>query len=1569
LKKNTIIALIISLLLVFTNNNIFAYNNSIQAKIQAIYDKNDNSYPLKFRNAVAAYKDSKTAFAAAKKVDGWANNDVTNTKFFSIGYNDASYASVAYSVHDNPIANYINLSQSEYQKYLDNSAEYFKIDNPSSSEVNIANIPFTYAVYNMQTVNEPVNSVSYDTAFTKVIGNNSGVTKINIPIDYNYTADGSYSNIKPYRSHISDAGVYYTDKGISSAAIRQIQSSFPGRKDLYFSAVTRTTNIGGTGQYDSDSAWDFSVKFFSRWKKSYNGGKTYYYDTASLGYDMSPGGVANGTPNGILSILNNYDNLINLPIEPKRKIIVNHCALGYDNNIEQSWISGSSNIKSNVFADSSFPNSVLEQRNYEEFNIYYANIDGADRWTQNNKVYTNDAYSEEYYVPTRFGINIEKSKKMRHSINGVEYNMVYAGANAVSVPKEESDIPIDLYESFNPNNPQIYEKDGIYRIKPFESTETIYVNIYYKLTRDQRKNVYVRHIDKDTGTLIPGTSNNRLKTTDNIEVYNENTAVTHSEKYTIDKNKSLVVETTKLSQYNGKIIEYKGMKYKGELTYKELPIEINPTNYQNTFPTYSTIIDDNNEVFVNIYYSLSNSSTNVTPIPDIQLVGKLLFRNSTSEYKNSTSSESVDYIPPTKTLTSHINDAYPYYVKGANYSRITTYYPSVKTSVDVTGTYSGTYYYEVKVCSGNPQVCTTEIRSRTISGSVEKKSYEYTVPYTYTYYKLNNFRMYMIDNAELFDNNDNKGGQLFNESLTSSSSNRFLTTSNSYANRFKNGFTNYREYKVYWRGNEVTSKPVQNIEVKGICIDESCSNLRQAAQDEVNSKVANNGYLAAKDNNYRVMFYNTNDYLTLEEQDRFNYNNDSATLTGANARSYVLNPMIKSSYVELHNIKECVLDSTENDNKESYISNLRDNYMMLNNNNNIIKTTSADFNDKTSTVPLDRTNGMRELKAKINYKLIESGGYAVENNKINDIRNLDFNENITANKYRILTSTSANRSRFKNYEGDEVNKVNVLSPIQLQDPEIITEPKVNHSDQVGDAILQKDVEFSFTPKTENYTNYGYFNVNTNEFVKGYYVIFDFDLVNVRVHSEPRGTGNSSLYNGNGVLSAHSPIYISNTNGSITAKTTSNWGLGSIKQLSNKIRTVAVSKNITRSLQDAIFFNINTPATLTNKNMQYVDKDNIKNSLSSEQRQRNLIGRLDIVADSFHAVYKDYSTLNIGRIYDFKITDCNDLDFKSVFRKTTTNNVNELNKDSQGNYYNFFSGTKHLVFDINTQEGYMINRDTEIGTIPKRILPLGPYKNPVNLNHITAPKLGYRISFDLKTTGLLENVDNRKIVIKPSYYYISKDGKTNLFSEGDNTLDVYYKNSSGRYIKFENSGYTIQFKPKDGYRNIPNILDAGENDTFLSTKLQVLKIASSSGFELKRNMLTTSNDEFLQGWYGEFKLPNSAILVKNGDINNPLKDGYIGVKFDISCITEDDRIEVTLNYNRNDTGSGTAKPNTSQWDYEGFMGYAKPGEALTTPLKLQLERGIWTIDSDTNYNKIKGTVVLFDLDNRASDDFQ
>ncbi len=336
-------------------------------------------------------------------------------------------------------------------------------------------------------------------------------------------------------------------------------------------------------------------------------------------------------------------------------------------------------------------------------------------------------------------------------------------------------------------------------------------------------------------------------------------------------------------------------------------------------------------------------------------------------------------------------------------------------------------------------------------------------------------------------------------------------------------------------------------------------------------------------------------------------------------------------------------------------------------------------------------------------------------------------------------------------------------------------------------------------------------------------------------------------------------------------------------------------------------------------------------------------------------------LIVNRIYDFRVTDVKDLDWKNVFRNNTS--ATFVNQHSGIAYY---AGINKWNTNNPAEYNQIIGRSSdEIGTTPARILPVGPYKN-TDTTYISAPKMGYRFSFDLKVTGTAS--DKKYVKITPSFYYISKDGKT-LYSEytsGKEGIYLFYKNNNGQYVRIGSASdnYRIQFTPNDGYRAL--IQTDIKN---LNSKVVTLGSLTSLKLNCTETTTVSENDAAIT-YYGEYKLPNSTIAVKvnsNGkyDINKPLTNGYIGVVFDIQAHEADG---VDLVYGKNSYKAEDAKTyqeNTSQWDYEGYLGISKPGEKYSTTLKL--EKGTWNIDNAT-YNKIKGTVILYDTDQRASNDF-
>lgn len=621
------------------------------------------------------------------------------------------------------------------------------------------------------------------------------------------------------------------------------------------------------------------------------------------------------------------------------------------------------------------------------------------------------------------------------------------------------------------------------------------------------------------------------------------------------------------------------------------------------------------------------------------------------------------------------------------------------------------------------------------------------------------------------------------------------------------------------------------------------------------------------------------------------------------------------------------------------------------------KTSDSDFS-KTFHIPSDKYNGLRIPKLIANYK-----GYDV----ISDTYNGDETSDGTSNTAKVL----------------------VYNPIKVEEPDVKSEGIVDHSpDKKGNTdIIQKNANFELTLKlsdSEVYTGHKY-----SEYLDRYYLIFDIDIVKTNktsytaLYTVSKDNLNKITKNVGEVIERGTLIELPKDTEKFNAKASNNKEEGDvISQNKSSITLIGVSNNmpgdvlknvvlkaeyqsaITKiSIDNYISTGTNSEYKINGKNSGSVMKDycdgNIKYTNFQVHKTDHYNG-IDMYGDAYYFAKAVKKVTNIGRIYDFKVTDCSDIDYKSVFRKGSGNTVNDLT----GNVY--FSGIKELkiyssgVNDLEERNDISISNSTS-----KKIFPLGPYKN-TNTSYVGAPKMGYRISFDLKTSGVfIANTDNstREIHITPSYYYISKDGET-----FEKNINLYYKNSSGKYVNFVGSDYTIYFKPKDGYRSLYNQTSTPDTKS-MSSQLEPLNIGSKTGFTLNTNMMSRANNNFIQAWYGEFKLPNSTIAVKGENVSKPLTDGYIGVIFNIECIDNKGKTnEKIISYN---TDNKNANPsiNTTQWDYEGFLGFDSPGKSVDDvgDIILQLEKENWKINN-TIYQDIKGTVVLFDTDNRASNDF-
>lgn len=628
---------------------------------------------------------------------------------------------------------------------------------------------------------------------------------------------------------------------------------------------------------------------------------------------------------------------------------------------------------------------------------------------------------------------------------------------------------------------------------------------------------------------------------------------------------------------------------------------------------------------------------------------------------------------------------------------------------------------------------------------------------------------------------------------------------------------------------------------------------------------------------------------------------------------------------------------------------------------------------KNITIPDNTPNGVNIASARINYVTSRSGSTV-------------FNKNSSISKYLWVDGDSGsntiigvpiNKKISELYGNTNTSKagINVLVPAHISISVNATE-QVNHSDDNNiSGEIQNHSKLKVTTNIESPTGvYTYMpkdienlSDELKEKIKSYITncvyIFDFNVQRLDENGNPTGDPTKIIKSDSKEIS----VYVNddsvenNKNGS------------AVKDYVNNITVLAFTKNtpddyIENSIQIAMKTTTNEKwKKITYSNEIYSIQD-CRNKTTNNIWSKTLVDRNEEISqDAYYVVKASKTIASIGRIYDFRITDCTDVDFKSVFRKSGQGQgVNSLT----GTVY--FSGIKELQIFGNGVNSLEMRKDPNT-------LPLGPYKH-TNSNYVDAPKMGYRISFDVKTTGKyvttkddankLSNNYKKYVKITPSYYYIKKDG-----SGYNDKITLYYKNSSNKYVKFIGSGFKISYKPNDGYRNVTNLGITNITDMF-TDKYVTLEVSDEDGFTLNIDSMCTNYYGYVQSWYGEFKLPNTTIAVKNeeGDVNKPLTDGYLGVKFDISCFyeyTNNNEAKTTKKVSYNTLDKNASGTNTTQWDYEGYLGFKNAGKDVTgnDGLYLQFPKGKLLVSSQTDYEQIRGTVVFFDLDNRASNDFE
>ena len=926
------------------------------------------------------------------------------------------------------------------------------------------------------------------------------------------------------------------------------------------------------------------------------------------------------------------------------------------------------------------------------------------------------------------------------------------------------------------------------------------------------------------------------------------------------------------------------------------------------------------------------------------------------------------------------------------------------------------------ICPGS---WNSDYNIKTYSGEVTR-TYRYQIPYKYTYYKVKNLRLYSISKIELNDGYNNKGLPLFDGKThtvqttdkykSGFNDSTFTISSNNQINNRESKELSYRlPYSYDNNDGDVSTSELINYASGQINSLFNGISHTDAAQIEKFNDINSSSYTSTS-NHLTATLYVKNDEISFMDKIK----NSRIYLIGQNVSSLnTLNGMYVRSEKDATRKIDLVsytASKTTNNSRGTYTYSVseadrvnietvypkstKNKYLPSDSKTNSGSYGGRDYyNLENLSIPESRLNGKRYSYGKIYYTLLSGNNvlnFDVDDNKVvngNHNWNSDnsknrksvsgatgntfvdtemYNTDGTSNPLKTTLISSGTLSdviwEYGKNNGTDADIVDVFTPISFttkivgnSNSDIRVDHTVVNKNNNKQKQIQKNSRFTIQIDATN-NNSTYSGVQTSKYLGKYYVKFNFDVQDIKI-SDAMGTNRTYSSNSASSETWIGPIYNRYNGNSIGTVTVSAYALadpneasGVVNQEQNEYEVRAVAINSPSTLDyDVLRGRISeTTKFITTIQNTFSGTGSDNQDHQKYYDQKNIYGQSNYVANDV------IETENISRVYDFKVTDVKDVDWKSIFRTSTSTTTNVHSGKA------YYSGVKKWNI-YTTAYNNMITRDvSEIGATKQQILPVGPYKHTTS-TYTKAPKLGYKFSFDLKTTGANAN---KKIVIQPSFYYIKKDATG--YTED---IKLYYKNSSNKYVDISN--YKLYFVPDDGYRLTFEGTDQSYRFSSSSISKTTMSLGSTKEITLTSKMMEQADNNFVQIWYGEYKLPNSTIVIGKGtdgkyNINRDrLTGGYIGIKFDIkvyeyksSTMTETN-ISKVLSYSQNDKNA-SSNTNTSQWDYEGFLGFSNPGSSANN-IKVSLEKGVWTLN-DTMYNKIKGTVLLYDTDATASSDY-
>lgn len=363
----------------------------------------------------------------------------------------------------------------------------------------------------------------------------------------------------------------------------------------------------------------------------------------------------------------------------------------------------------------------------------------------------------------------------------------------------------------------------------------------------------------------------------------------------------------------------------------------------------------------------------------------------------------------------------------------------------------------------------------------------------------------------------------------------------------------------------------------------------------------------------------------------------------------------------------------------------------------------------------------------------------------------------------------------------------------------------------------------------------------------------------------------------------------------------------------------------------------------------------------------------------------------GRLYGLTIYDVTDYPtWETVFRKAEGSSILKLNEG-------FTSGVTKDKFNEAYSYDYTVGTADQYGIITERLkkytLPIVNGSHP-KYSNIGIMKTGYAVKFKVNTTGNAYSSGD-SVAIKPTFYYVDKDGKNRR------EVDIYYtENFNGKSNRFVKMGSSLDYTNVKTYRcgNLNLGIPLEQLELMSSIQSAVLgkylwkttDLFTYTNIKIKWPLMTYVNTDYLldlkagtqyekiklagikdadivkrmQTYYAEYYLPADIKAVEKGfDVNGYAKKygvnkndaywltgGYIIINFDI--VTKDTDGNKNLSYlNSVNAEEGFC----SMWSFE------KP-EVIKSSYNGKKEKS-------TVFNFLPGDFMVYYTDKNLHEDYE